>query len=262
MGSGEGAAITVLSKGVPFPTGTTDPFGASAAAAGTFPAGTTLLNGTSNTTRGCGATGGINPEPSSLYSKRSSIDGVTITNSGQGGGGIFVHGWGHNLQIANNRVVNNAGSLSGGVNVGQGEFPPSYTVGGTNADPNSCQSTAGLPTGTQLQFCFDVNVNMHHNMIAKNSSTGDELFSSTPAGAGGVTICNGADFYKFNYNWLCGNLSTGDGGGLAHIGVMYNRDIEHNSILFNQATNPTVPTNGRRPPTLRATGPHPGCGAT
>ncbi len=67
MGSLEGAAITVLSKGVHFPTGTTDPFGASAAAAGTFPAGTTLLNGTSNTTRGCGATGGINPEPSNFY---------------------------------------------------------------------------------------------------------------------------------------------------------------------------------------------------
>jgi len=30
----------------------------------------------------------------------------------------------------------------------------------------------------------------------------------TPAGAGGVSICNGSDFYKFNYNWVCGNLST------------------------------------------------------
>src|SRR5258708_17597279 len=172
MGSGEGAAITVLSKGVPFPTGTTDPFGASAAAAGTFPAGTTLLNGTSNTTRGCGATGGINPEPSNFYCNPSSIDGVTITNSSQGGGGIFVHGWGHNLQIANNRVVNNAGSLSGGVNVGQGEFPPSYTVGGTNADPNSCQSTEGLTPGTQIQVCIAVDVNLHRNTSAEQYSAG------------------------------------------------------------------------------------------
>ena len=75
-------------------------------------------------------------------------------------------------------------------------------------------------------------------------STGDELFSSTPAGAGGVSFCTGADYYKFNYNWLCGNMSSGDGGGLGHIGFSYNGDIEHNSILFNQSLNPTIPTNG------------------
>jgi hypothetical protein len=117
-------------------------------------------------------------------------------------------------------------------------------VGGINADPGSCQTQFGLPANTQLQYCFDRNVNLHHNAITRNSSTGDELFSATPAGAGGVTICNGSDFYKFNYNWVCGNLSTGDGGGVAHIGFSYNGDIEHNSILFNQSTNPTIPTNG------------------
>ena len=30
----------------------------------------------------------------------------------------------------------------------------------------------------------------------------------------------------------------------AHIGFSYDGDIEHNSILFNQSTNPTIPTNG------------------
>jgi len=44
----------------------------------------------------------------------SSIDGLGITDSSQGGGAIFVHGWGHNIQIANNRIYNNAGTLSGG----------------------------------------------------------------------------------------------------------------------------------------------------
>jgi len=89
-----------------------------------------------------------------------------------------------------------------------------------------------------------VNVNIHNNDIALDSSTGDELFSATPAGAGGVSICTGSDYYKFNYNWVCGNLSTGDGGGVAHMGFSYNGDIEHNSILFNQSLNPTIPTNG------------------
>jgi hypothetical protein len=262
MGALEGAGITVLSKGLLFPSGV-DPFGIGAATAGAFPAGTTLLtnNTGSQNGRGCNNSG-TNPFPSNFYCNPSSIDGVTITNSSQGGGGIFVHGWGHNLQIANNRVTNNSGTLSGGINVGQGEFPGAYTVGGVNADPGSCQSTTGLLTGTQQQYCFDVNVNMHHNAVSKNSSTGDELFSATPAGAGGVSICNGSDFYKFNYNWVCGNLSSGDGGGVAHIGFNYNGDIEHNSILFNQSTNPTIATNGGGLLIMGAPDVDPTCGAT
>src|SRR2546430_9762475 len=63
-------------------------------------------------------------------------------------------------------------SLSGGINIGQGEFPPGYTVGSTtNADPGSCQSQTGLPAGTQLQYCLDLNVNVHHNAILFNQST-------------------------------------------------------------------------------------------
>src|ERR1700739_734252 len=85
---------------------------------------------------------------------------------------------------------------------------------------------------------------MHNNYISLHSSTGHELFSATPAGAGGISICTGADYYKFNYNWVCGNLSSGDGGGIAHMGLSYNGDIEHNSILFNQSLNPTIPANG------------------
>ncbi len=95
-----------------------------------------------------------------------------------------------------------------------------------------------------MPYCFNLNVNVHNNYISLNSSTGDELFSGTPAGAGGVSFCTGADYYKFNYNWVCGNLSSGDGGGVAHIGFSYNGDIEHNSILFNQSLNPTIPANG------------------
>ncbi len=87
-------------------------------------------------------------------------------------------------------------------------------------------------------------MNVHNNSVTLNSSTGDELFSASPAGAGGVSFCTGADFYKFNNNWVCGNLSSGDGGAFSHIGFIYNGDIEHNAILFNQSTNPTVPTNG------------------
>ena len=265
MGALEGAGITVLAKGMRFPAGS-DPFGSTASAAegGAFPAGTTLLTGGTSGTAGCGSNSATahNPFPSNFLCNPSGIDGVTVTNSSQGGGGIFVHGWAHDIQIANNRVTNNAGTLSGGINVGQGEFPGAYTVGGINADPGSCQTQFGLPANTQLPYCFDRNVNLHHNAITRNSSTGDELFSATPAGAGGVTICNGSDFYKFNYNWVCGNLSTGDGGGIAHIGFSYNGDIEHNSILFNQSTNPTIPTNGGGLVVMGAPDVDPTCGGT
>ena len=206
----------------------------------------------------------------------SRIDGLSITNSSQGGGGINVHGWGHNLEISNNRIYNNSGTLTGGITVGQGESPDALLSGnagdpvgynggvlaGFDQQPWTCLPGAVIPTsaspygydqvvsppgtvfGQQLPYCYNQHVNVHNNAITRNSSIGDELFSSTPAGAGGVTFCTGADYYKFNYNWVCGNLSTGDGGGMAHLGFSYNGDIEHNSFLFNQSTNPTVPTNG------------------
>jgi hypothetical protein len=240
MGALEGAAITVLSKGVDFHG--QNPF-VSTLLAG-FPAGTTLL--TASTCGNGNGVGSNNPFPSSFWCNPSSIDGLGITDSSQGGGGIFVHGWGHNLQIANNRVYNNSGTLSGGINVGQGEFSSAYlggaVAGATNAAPGSCQSSN--VENLQLPYCHDLNVNVHNNAVTANSSTGDELFSATPAGAGGVSFCTGSDFYKFNYNWVCGNLSTGDGGGIGHLGFSYNGDIEHNSVLFNQSTNPTIPANG------------------
>src|SRR6266436_7116414 len=108
MGALEGAAITVLSKGANFHGASPwDP----ALLAG-FPTGTTLLTDST-----CGT--GTNPFPSSFWCNPSSIDGLGITDSSQGGGGIFVHGWGHNIQIANNRVNNNTGTLTGGISVGQ-----------------------------------------------------------------------------------------------------------------------------------------------
>ena len=252
MGALEGAAITVLAKGVDFHGG--NPWDPTLLAG--FPTGTTLL-----TAGTCGTAAGPNPFPSSFWCNPSSIDGLGITDSSQGGGGIFVHGWGHNLQIANNRIYNNSGTLSGGINVGQGEFPPSYLAGSaTNAAPGSCQSS--LITNLQLPYCLNLNVNVHHNGVTSNSSTGDELFSATPAGAGGVSFCTGSDFYKFNYNWVCGNLSTGDGGGVGHMGFSYGGDIEHNSILFNQSTNPTIATNGGGLLIMGSADVDPTCGAT
>lgn len=235
MGAYEGAGITVLAKGVKFPTGS-NPFSSDV-----FPDGTQLL-----TSSDCSDSTGKNPYPSNFLCNPSSIDGLSVKNSSQGGGGILVHAWGHDLQIANNRVSNNQGTLSGGITVGQGEHPDAYLVNDTALTvPGSCILNTGLaPTNMALPYCFDMDVNVHHNSVTQNSSLGDELFSSTPAGAGGVTFCNGSDYYRFQNNWVCGNMSTGDGAGVAHVGLSYDGDIEYNSIMFNQSTNPTIVTNG------------------
>jgi hypothetical protein len=227
MGAYEGAGITVLGKGVDF-------HGASPfqdTAEGAFPDGTTFLH--------CPDASNA----SNFQCNPSRVDGLSITNSSQGGGGIFVHAWGHNLEISNNRVYNNEGTLAGGITIGQGEFPPQQIQGAAVLlAPGSCESSN--VAGTQLPYCHNLNVNVHNNAVTSNASEGDELFSASPSGAGGVAFCSGADYYKFNYNWVCGNLSTGDGAGFSHMGFSKNADIEHNSILFNQATNPTTPSNG------------------
>jgi IPT/TIG domain len=269
MGAYEGAGITVLGKGVWLPPGVS-PW-TDGSEPGAFPSTALLLQNVPAGLDDEGAALGPqysyctspgtttelvpNPYPSNFECNPASIDGLSITDSSQGGGGIFVHGWAHNMQIANNRVYNNAGTLSGGITVGQGEFPIAITIvtqegaaaggptGQFDADaPPSCQNSSVL--GTHLPYCLDLNVNIHNNNITGNSSLGDELFSGTLSGGGGATFCTGSDYYKFQYNWVCGNLSSAEGGGVAHIGFIYNGDIEHNSIVLNQSTNPTIPTNG------------------
>ncbi|HWW03791.1 choice-of-anchor D domain-containing protein [Collimonas sp.] len=219
LGAYEGAGITVLAKGVPdvLVGGVlqADPNCVSVDGATCTP----LTNSNSDCTA----------YPSNFLCNPSRIDGISFNNSSQGGGGIFVHGWNHNLEIANNRVFGNAGTLSGGITIGQVEVPDAII----NAD--------GV---TQPPFGYNKSVNVHHNAVTLNAAYGDEINSTTPSAAGGVTFCTGADNYHFNYNWVCGNMSSGDGGGLSHWGFSYNGDISHNWVLFNQSNNPTLPTYG------------------
>ncbi len=259
MGAYEGAGITVLAKGLDFHG--QNPWN-DGSEAGAFPTVTTLLTGVVPDPDAAPGTGGAldvgdgnalchtskkvdtNPFPSNYICNPSSIDGLSITNSSQGGGGIFVHGWAHFLQIANNRVYNNAGTLSGGISVGQGEFALPYIKGGIIAAPGSCSNGNGFVNNQHLPMCLQVDVNVHNNQIRDNAAIGDELFSATLSGGGGATVCTGNEYYKFNYNWVCGNVSAGEGGGMVHLGEIFNGDIEHNSFLFNQSSNPTIPTNG------------------
>lgn len=220
MGAYEGAAITVLGKGVrdvPNPNG-----------GGLMADPNCTANGIctplTNSADDCNAYG------SNFLCNPSRIDGITFTNSSQGGGGIFLHGWNHYTEVANNRVSSNAGTLTGGITIGQVETPDG-TIGGAD----------GV---TELPFAYNTYVNVHNNAVTNNAAYGDEINSTTPSSAGGVTFCTGADYYKFNYNWVCGNISSGDGGGVAHFGFSYNGNIANNWVLFNQSNNPTLPTYG------------------
>jgi hypothetical protein len=217
MGAYEGAAITVLAKGLENYS-----FNSASTTCGAEGNGGCI---TLNATTDCAPT-------SPFYSGNflcnpSRIDGLTLTNSSQGGGGLLVHGWNHHLEISNNRITGNAGTLTGGIGVGLSEVPDPNLVG-TDAQP----------------LAINTFVNMHNNSVSMNMSYGDELNSNTPAAGGGVTITPGSDNYTFSHNWVCGNLSSGDGGGMTHYGLSFNGTISHNAFLFNQSQNPTLTTNG------------------
>ncbi|PYY09741.1 MAG: hypothetical protein DMG69_09605 [Acidobacteria bacterium] len=341
MGAYEGAGITVLAKGLennnqPGVCDNTTVGGApinngciplNACAAYANPLGACTNSPTStvggavvnNTIGDCNTTSPF--YKTNYLCNPSRIDGLTFADSSQGGGGMFIHGYAHYLEVANNRVYNNAGTLGGGIILGQAETPPptfdnsintiivttpgsGYTCPGTAttcnvsvtisvpprggvratavatvnatlhqvtaitvinpgrgyitvptvtiAPPARCTTgcvtataTAQLNPGVIEQaFMLNHHVYIHNNSVTQNTAYGDELNSTTPAAAGGVTVCDGSDYYKFQFNWVCGNLSTGNGGGMSHFGFSYYGDIEHNTFLFNQSTNPTLPTHG------------------
>jgi hypothetical protein len=261
MGAYEGAGITVLGRGVnQRASGNSDLWGVTGGA-GTFADGSRYVSlADCRPPAATGATGNINDYATSNFlCNPSAIDGVSIINSSQGGGGVYLHGWNHNIQIANTRISANAGTLSGAINLGNGETPPAYTVdnticGNTGANPTPlCPPSvpnAQLPNvpatllNGEIPFQFNTNVHIHHNQILDNASIGDALFSGSPAGAGGVTVSAGSDNYELDHNWIAANLTSSDGGGIAQMGVSFNGKIHNNFVLFNQANNPTLPVDG------------------
>jgi len=70
---------------------------------------------------------------------------------------------GHNLEIANNRIYGNTGTLSGASTLVRVNFLPriSGAQGRNKPAPGSCQDSN--VTNLQLPYCFDLNVNVHNN---------------------------------------------------------------------------------------------------
>jgi FtsP/CotA-like multicopper oxidase with cupredoxin domain len=156
---------------------------------------------------------------SNFYCNPSRIDGISVTG-GDAGGGIFVNGWAHNIEIANNRVYGNAGSFHGGIRVG-------------------VPYLEGLAGGG---FGFNKNVHIHHNAITNNGTI--EPNAGNSGAGGGVSMCSGADNYLLDYNFICGNFASTDGGGIGHIGVSTGAVIANNKVLFNQSYAQSNTVNG------------------
>ncbi|OCC14280.1 hypothetical protein DBT_2352 [Dissulfuribacter thermophilus] len=154
------------------------------------------------------------------------IDGFTITGS-DSGGGIFVNGYAHGLEISNNRIVNNYGFYGGGIRVGH-----PYLIGrNTLVDPQQGNDENAIEAeGTELYIDGTNNsIYIHNNHIAENGGI--------LGAGGGITICAGTKNYLITANFICGNYSAGHGGGIAHYGISAGGIIYRNVIAFNQSFN-------------------------
>jgi hypothetical protein len=85
-------------------------------------------------------------------------------------------------------------------------------------------------------FAFNTNVNIHDNAITQNGGLG--------GAGGGLSIATGTDDYTVSSNFVCGNFTTGDGGGIGHLGLSDNGTISNNRIMFNQSFNQGTTRSG------------------
>jgi hypothetical protein len=144
----------------------------------------------------------------------SRVDGISVTG-GDSGGGIYVNGYAHNLEISNNRVYGNAGGYNGGVRIGV-PYLEALTL-----------------TDRQASFDYNSNVKIHHNSITTNGTV--EPNAGAAGAGGGLSICTGTDNYLVNYNFICGNYAATDGAGIGHLGLSELGTISHNTVIFNQS---------------------------
>jgi hypothetical protein len=141
-----------------------------------------------------------------LKEPNARIDGVSITGS-DNGGGIVVNGFARDLEISNNRVYGNFGIYSGGIRVGH----PTLITAAEN----------------DYQNAFNTELRIHHNFVSGNGASNGY--------GGGISLNHGSDSYQVTKNYVCGNFTSGNGGGIGHYGFSNNGLIKDNVIIFNQS---------------------------
>jgi FtsP/CotA-like multicopper oxidase with cupredoxin domain len=145
------------------------------------------------------------------------IDGFRISGADQGGA-ILVNGYTNNFLISNNRLRGNEGFYGGGIRVGHPEL--------------IFQAPGGEQEYVDAQ---NNNLVIGNNHISQNGAQ--------QGAGGGVSIHTGANGYAVRNNFIVGNFTAGDGGGVGHLGLS-DGVIEGNTILFNQSFNQGTPTAG------------------
>lgn len=142
------------------------------------------------------------------------IDGFTIAGS-DSGEGIFVNGYGRYLEISNNKITLNQGNFGGGIRIGHPDL--------IDANTNTYQNA------------FNDHIKIRYNHIVGNGGLGGV--------GGGISLYTGSDNYEITDNHICGNYTTGSGGGIGHQGYSDDGLIARNKIYYNesfdQGTNPS-----------------------
>ena len=117
------------------------------------------------------------------------------------GGAIFANAYARYLQITNNMIESNGGSL--------------------RRDPHRHAQYPGPDADQQND-----NVRIANNRIIANGGTNL---------AGAIGLFNGSDNYEVAVNDLCGNFSAEYGGAISHFGLSPNGSIHDNRIYFNHS---------------------------
>ena len=63
-------------------------------------------------------------------------------------------------------------------------------------------------------------------------------------GGGGVVLGTGSNNYRVKNNFIAANLTAGNGGGIAHIGLSQVGVIDGNTVIFNESFLQAAGTNG------------------
>ena len=95
-----------------------------------------------------------------------------------------------------------------------------------------------------LPYCLDLNVNMHHNNIIGELLHSATNCSPAPRRARRLSFCTGSDYYKFNYNWVCGNQSSRRRRRHRSHRIELQRRYRAQLDPLQPKPNPTIPANG------------------
>jgi len=144
------------------------------------------------------------------------IDGFTIKNATKGGA-ILVNGYAANLSVSNNRIEDSQGNFGGGIRIGQ---PYVGTAAGNFVYSNA----------------FNTDISITGNQIIKNGTRAQV--------GGGIALYTGSDGYRVENNFICGNFSAANGGGIGHLGTSDFGIIRNNTIIFNQTFQQTAGAGG------------------